>query len=135
MLTQEAYTVCCTFDIEHSRFWTVWYHGTMSDIPEEKWIELYTIAMLELKHALVAGRILEARTEIAARVETLRGIPGLHEQERQALADALHSLRTLERIEEQADTEQHREAARSVLGKVESLAPSIERLKSGEDAG
>jgi len=108
--------------------------STMSDIPEEKWIELYTSAMLELKHSLMAGRILEARTEIAARIEKLRGMPGHHERELQALADALHNLRTLERIEQQSDGEQQREAARTALEKVQTLAPRIERLKSGDDA-
>jgi hypothetical protein len=106
----------------------------MGDNPEEKWIELYTSAMLELKHALMAGRILEARTEIAARIEKLREMPGLHERELQALTDALHNLRTLERIELHADVDQQREAAQNALEKVQSLAPRIERLKSGEDA-
>jgi hypothetical protein len=107
----------------------------MSDTPEEKWIELYTSAMLELKHALMAGRILEARAEIAARIEKLQGMPGLHERELQALADALHNLRTLERIEHQADgdSEQHREAGQNALKKVESLAPRFERPKSRDD--
>jgi hypothetical protein len=106
----------------------------MSDSPEEKRIELYTSAMLELQHALMAGRILDARTEIAARTEKLRGMPDLHEKELQALDDALHGLRTLERIEQQADAdvEQHREATK-VLEKVESIAPVIERLKSDDD--
>ena len=90
---------------------------TMSDNPE-KWIELYTSAMLELKHALMAGRILEARTSIAARIEKLQGMPGLHERELQALADALCNLRTLERIELHANVEQHREAVRNALEKV-----------------
>jgi|HubBroStandDraft_2_1064218.scaffolds.fasta_scaffold580847_1 hypothetical protein len=106
----------------------------MSDNPEEKWIELYTSAMLELKHAVVAGRILEARTEIAARIEKLREIPGLHDQELLALDDALHNLRTLERIEQQADPDQQRKAGQAALEKVQSLAPRIERLKSGDDA-
>ena len=52
----------------------------------------------------------------------------------QALADALHNLRTLERIEQQSDGEQQREAARTALEKVQTLAPRIERLKSGDDA-
>lgn len=43
-------------------------------------------------------------------------------------------LRTLERIEQQADAEQQREPARNALEKVQSLAPRIERLKSGDDA-
>jgi hypothetical protein len=106
----------------------------MRDNPEEKWVELYTAAMLELKHALIAGRVLDARTEIAARIEKLREIPGLHERELQALDDALHNLRTLERIEQQADAEQQREATRNALEKVQSLAPRIERFKSGDDA-
>jgi hypothetical protein len=42
-------------------------------------------------------------------------------------------LRTLERIEQQADAEQ-RKAARNALEKVQSLAPRIVRLKSGDDA-
>jgi hypothetical protein len=104
----------------------------MSDNPE-KWIELYTSAMLELKHALMAGRILEARTSIAARIEKLQGMPGLHGRELQALADALCNLRTLERIELHANVEQHREAVRNTLEKVESIAPAIGRLKSGDD--
>jgi len=106
---------------------------TMSDNPEEKWIELYTSAMLELKHALMAGRILEARTSIAARIEKLQGISGLHERELQALADALGNLRTLERIELHANVDQHREAALNALEKVESIVPMIGRLKSGDD--
>jgi hypothetical protein len=108
---------------------------TMSDSPEEKWIELYTSAMLELKHALMAGRILEARNEIAARIEKLRDIPGLHERELQALADALHNLRTLERIEQQADgdAEQHREAGQNVPKKVESIGPRFGRRNPGDD--
>lgn len=103
--------------------------------PEEKWIELYTSAMLELKHALIAGRILDARTEIAARIEKLRGMPGLHDKERQALDDALHGLLSLERIEQQADAdpEQHREVGWNALEKVKSIAPAIERIKSGDD--
>jgi len=105
---------------------------TMSDNPEEKWIELYTSAMLELKHALMAGRILEARTSIAARIEKLQGISGLHERELQALADALGNLRTLERIELHANVDQHREAALNALEKVESIVPMI-GLKSGDD--
>jgi hypothetical protein len=106
---------------------------TMSDNPEEKWIELYTSAMLELKHALMAGRILEARTSIAVRIEKLQGMPGLHARELQALADALCNLRTLERIELHANIDQHRKAALNALEKVESIAPMIERLKSGDD--
>jgi hypothetical protein len=107
----------------------------MSDNPEEKWIEPYTTAMLELKHSLMAGRILEARTAILARIAELRKIPGLHDRELQALADALHNLRTLERIEQQADAEQQQhDAAQNALEKGEPIVPVIQRLKSGDDA-
>jgi len=105
----------------------------MSDNPSKKWIELYTSAMLELKHALMAGRILEARTEILARIEKLREIPGLHEDELRILDDALRNLRTLERLELHADADQHREAAQNALEKLESLGPRIERFKSGDN--
>jgi hypothetical protein len=105
----------------------------MRDNPEEKWIELYTSAMLELKHPLMAERILEARTAIMPRIEELRGIPGLHEQELRTLDDALHNLRTLERIEQQADPEQtSREDNRNVKDRGKS-PPRSERIKSGDD--
>jgi hypothetical protein len=55
----------------------------------EKWYTLYNTAMLELEAAAMAGRIGEARTEIAARLEKLKQHPGLYKHEYQALQDAL----------------------------------------------
>jgi hypothetical protein len=47
------------------------------------------MAMLELENAKIAGRIGDARSEIEARLEKLRSIPGLHIVEKQAIDDAL----------------------------------------------
>jgi len=43
-----------------------------ADYDQEKWVELYKKAILELEHAKMTGRIGDARTELAARVEQLR---------------------------------------------------------------
>jgi hypothetical protein len=69
--------------------------GKMSAF-EEKWVTLYHAAMLELEHGKMSSRIESARSEIAARVEKLRTMPGLHTDERHAIADALSALRALE---------------------------------------
>jgi hypothetical protein len=50
----------------------------MSEYDKEKWVELYRAALLELEHAKMTGRIGDARTEIAVRIEKLHNIPGLH---------------------------------------------------------
>ena len=47
----------------------------------------------------MTGRIGAARTAISERIEALRGIPGLYGEERQAIDDALRSLRFLEKEE------------------------------------
>jgi predicted DNA-binding transcriptional regulator YafY len=47
--------------------------------------------------------------------------PGLHDEERQAISDALRPLRALEQ-------EDQREAAEAALEKLNSLAPAVERL-------
>jgi hypothetical protein len=41
----------------------------MDDYSKEKWVGLYNAALLELEHALVHGRIGDARSEIARRLE------------------------------------------------------------------
>ncbi len=55
----------------------------MTEHDQEKWVELYKAALLELKQSLMAGRIAEAGAEILKRIEALRDIPGLHDEERQ----------------------------------------------------
>src|ERR1700722_17590762 len=102
----------------------------MTDYDKAKWFQLYRHAMLELEHALMAGRIMDARSEILRRLETLRDMPGLHEPERQAIQDALSGLHSLEREEVRSADEKQREAARLALGKLRSIAPLIERLSA-----
>jgi hypothetical protein len=104
----------------------------MSDFDQTRWYRLYSRAMLELEHALMAGRIMDARSEILRRLETLRDIPGLHEPERQAIRDALSGLRSIEREEVRYTDQKHREAAQLALEKLRSIGPALERLKSSD---
>jgi hypothetical protein len=73
----------------------------------------------------MTGRIGAARTEIAARIEKLHNIPGLHAKERQAIEDALNSLRSLEREEERYAADEHR-IAETALEKLRFIAPRLE---------
>ena len=75
----------------------------------------------------MADRIRDTRIEIAARIEKLRDIPGLHAQERQAIEDALNSLQTLER-EEARHAADDRRIAESAIEKLRALAPRLENL-------
>ena len=100
----------------------------MSDYDQEKWVELYQAAVLELKQSLMAGRIVEARAEIVKRIEALRDIPGLHEQERQAIDDAYHNLRFLEREDAAITAEEERNKAEAALERLLAIAPKIKRL-------
>jgi hypothetical protein len=100
----------------------------MGDYEKEKWVELYRAALLELQHAKMAGRIGDARTAIAARVEALCGLPGLHAAERQALGDALSSLRTLER-EDARHAENEKRIAENAIAKLRMIAPKIQSLE------
>ena len=50
----------------------------MPDPDKEHWVDLYRMAMMELENAQLAERIGDARIEIAARLEKLRDISGLH---------------------------------------------------------
>jgi hypothetical protein len=106
----------------------------MSDHDKTKWFQLYSRAMLELEHALMAGRIMDARSEILRRLEILRDIPGLHGTERQAIQDALSGLRSIEREEVRCADERHREAATLALEKLRSTGPMIERLNVPDPA-
>jgi hypothetical protein len=101
----------------------------MSDYDQSQWYQLYARAMVELEHALMAGRILDARSEILTRLEMLRNMPGLHEPERQAIQDALSSLRSLEREEARYAGEKHREIAKLALEKLRSIGPAMERAQ------
>jgi hypothetical protein len=99
----------------------------MRDRDKELWVDLYRMAMMELENAKMAGRIGDARNEIAARLEKLHDIPGLHIVEKQAIDDALSGLHSLERTEEQdADTE--RRVAERAWQSLRVIAPRFENL-------
>ena len=87
----------------------------MSGYDQEKWVEFYKSAVLELEQSLIAGRIADARAEIVKRIEALRNIPGLHGDERQAIEDALNTLGLLDRED----------------AKQRSIAPKIKRPNEG----
>jgi hypothetical protein len=94
---------------------------------KELWVDLYRMAMMELENAKIAGRIGDARIEIAARLEKLRDIPGLHTVETQAIDDALSSLHGLECTGER-DTDNEREIAERALQSLRVIAPRFENL-------
>ena len=91
---------------------------------KEEWFRLYEKAMLELERASMAGRICDARTEIADRIEKLRDIPGLHEREKQAIQDALNALRVLEQEDGRARADERR-IAEAALEKLLIIAPNL----------
>lgn len=103
-----------------------------NEYDNEKWVDLYRSAMLELEHSLMAGRILDARAEITQRIEKLYDIPGLHAKERQAIEDALSGLRSLEREEIIYAKDQQRELAQAAIEKLRSIEPGLRRLESGQ---
>jgi|SRR5579863_3700196 len=103
------------------------------DYTKEKWVELYASAITELKHALMAGRILEARNEIMSRLELLRESLNSHPRERQAITDALNNLRVLEREESKYKAEQQRQAVQTALEKLETINPMIQKRPSNNE--
>ena len=104
----------------------------LPDYEREKWVELYKKALFELEHAVMTGRISDARTEISARVGKLRELPGLHAQEHQAIDDALANLRVLETEEERFAADEKRGVLEDALRKVRSLAPKIREFESND---
>ena len=100
-----------------------------TDYDHEKWVELYKEAILGLEHAKMTGRIGNARSELAARIKKLRGIPGLHAAELHAIDHAHGTLRFLEQEEERYAADEKRRAIEEALHKLRSIAPKIEKLK------
>lgn len=100
----------------------------MSGYDKEYWVELYRAALVELEHAKMAGRIGDARTEIAARIEKLRTLPGLHAAEQQALQDALSGLRSLEREDAEYEAAAERRIAEAALDNLRIIAPRLDEL-------
>ena len=105
------------------------FHLVMADCEREKWVELYKKALFELEHAVMTGRIGDARTEISARIEKLRELPGLHAQEHQAIDDALANLRVLEQEEERLAEDEKRRVLEDALRKILCLAPKIREIE------
>jgi hypothetical protein len=99
----------------------------MPDPDKELWVDLYRMAMMELENAQVAGRIGDARIEIAARLEKLRDLPGLHTVETQAIDDALSGLRGLE-CTEKRDADDEREVADRALRSLRVIAARFDNL-------
>lgn len=107
--------------------------SSQENYDKETWVALFRAAVIELEHAKMTGRIEDTRTEIVARVEKLLEMPGLHTKERQAIADALSTLRFLELEEARADAEKQRHAIDRSLEKLRSVSPSILKTKNEED--
>lgn len=104
----------------------------MTDYAEEEWLVLYEQALVELEHAKIVGRTANARTAILSRIEKLQTLPGLHEDEKRAISDALRCLGFLEQEEERYQRQERQRAIDEALQKLRSLAPVIEKL--GGDA-
>ena len=101
------------------------YVPVMHDYDTQKWFDLYKTALLELKRAAMTGRIGDARAEIAIRLETLKQHPGLHQEEHQAIQDALTNLRVLEREEEQLAAEDKKRILQQTVQKLKTLVPKF----------
>jgi hypothetical protein len=104
----------------------------VEDYSDESWVTLYQTALIELEHAKLSGRILEARTEILARVEKLLHIPGLHVEEQRAIADALAALRILEIEEATENREQQKQAVEKAAKSLQAIQSSIQARLTGD---
>lgn len=98
----------------------------MNDHSQQKWFDLYTTAMLELKRAAMTGRIGDARAEIAARLATLQQHPNLDGTEYAAIQDALNNLLSLEREEERLAADDKKRILQESVSKLESLGSVFE---------
>jgi hypothetical protein len=101
---------------------------TVAEHSHDKWIEIYEKALTELEHARMRGRIGDSRSEIMARVEELKALPGLHEREGRAIEDALHALKFLEREEDQYDENQRRQAIETAARKLRPIRAKINKF-------
>ena len=97
----------------------------MGDYQDENWIALYRLAVIELEHAKMSGRIEAAQAAIVARMEALQHMPGLHADERLAIGDALSGLRVLQDEERRYNQDQKRHAVDNALEKLRYIAPAI----------
>ena len=96
--------------------------GTPKDYDQEKWVKLYKMAILGLERAKLAGRIDDALSEIATRIEKLRDLPGLHDAEIDAIDNAHRMLRLLESEEARFAADEKLRAIDKALRQVRSIA-------------
>ena len=101
----------------------------VEDYQKEDWVSLYQFALIELEQAKMSGRFRAAQESIAARVERLRKIPGLHTEEYRAIDDAVRTLGFLEAEDASFDAEAERRAIEETLEKLRSVGPTIQRMK------
>jgi hypothetical protein len=90
-----------------------------------KWFDLYKSAVLELERAAMTGRIGKARAEIAVRLEALKGHPGLHKAEYEAIGDALNNLRVLEQEEASLAEDEKKRLLQEAARSLRSIAPML----------
>ena len=103
----------------------------MREHQKEDWFQLYQEAVLELEHIKMTGRIRDARVGIDARIEALRHLPGLHDEENVAILNALSILRTLERKETRLAEDEKKRLASEALQKIKPLRRKIQKLFAG----
>ena len=103
----------------------------MNDYDKQKWYDLYRTALLELERAAMTGRITEARTEIASRLDILKHHPGLHQNEYRAIQDALHSLQMLEQEEARLAAEDRKRLLEEAKQKLQVLAHKFQDSREG----
>jgi hypothetical protein len=65
---------------------------------EDDWVSVYRAALIELEQAQISGRIAHGQKAIIGGVERLTYVPGIR-PEKNAIEDALRSLRALEQAE------------------------------------
>ena len=102
----------------------------MNDYDKQKWYDLYKTALLELERAAMTGRIGDARTEIASRLEMLTHHPGLHRDEYGAIQDALRNLLVLEQEEARLAAEDRKRLLEEAKQSLQAVAPKFQ--ESGE---
>lgn len=106
---------------------------------KQKWFELYKMAMLELERAAMTGRIGDARTEIAARLQALTQHPNLHNEEQRAIQDAINNLRVLEQEEARLAEEEKKLILREARQKLRAIeqklkSPGFRQRSPGDSA-
>ena len=87
-------------------------------------VSVYQAALIELEQAQISGRIAQGQNAIIARVESLTDVPGIRPAEKNAIEDALRSLRALE----QAEADLVRRAVARALDDLRSVAAAMRRL-------